>query len=140
MWYNSITIWLLHSPLQGLFSGNTMVVSYIGRKSGKTYHTPVDYSRSGETLLTISYKRRTWWRNMRGGAPVTIFLQGKEFAGLAEVIEDEQGVKEGLTAFIAGNPRVARIMGVKVSADNQPEPESLRHAAKERVIIRTTLT
>jgi hypothetical protein len=117
-----------------------MVVSYIGRKSGKTYHTPVDYSRSGETLLTISYKRRTWWRNMRGGAPVTIFLQGKEFAGSAEVIEDEQGVKEGLTPFIAGNPHVARKMGVKVSADNQPEPESLRHAAKERVIIRTTLT
>ena len=139
MWYNSITIWLLHSPLHGLFSGNTMVIGYTGRKSGKTYHTPVSYLRLGDTLLTISYKRRTWWRNMRGGASATIYLQGKDVNGRAEVIEDEQGVKEGLTAFIGANPRIARMFGVIVSADNKPESESLRLAAKDRVIVRTTL-
>jgi hypothetical protein len=139
MWYNAITVWLLRSPLHGLFSGNTMVVGYTGRKSGKTYQLPVGYIRLGEKLLTISYKRRTWWRNLRNGAQVTILLQGKDLSGWAEVVENEQGVMEGLTEFIGGNLRTARMFGLNVGANGQPDPESLRLAAKERVIVRTTL-
>src|SRR4030042_5393218 len=139
MWYNSITVWLLQSSLQGMFSGNTMVVGYTGRKSGKTYHLPVDYLRVGETLLTISYKSRTWWRNLRGGAPVTILLQGQDINAHSEVIEDEQGVAEGLKAFIVRNRSAARMFGVRLGADGQVDPESLMQAARNRVIVRTTL-
>jgi len=139
MWYNTITVWLLHSPLHGMFSGNTRVLGYAGRKSGKTYHLPVDYFRVGETLLTVSYKSRTWWRNLRGGASVTTYLQGKEVNGHAEVIEDEVGVVDGLKAIIRGKKQAARIFGVKLSADGQPDPETLRQAASERVIVRTVL-
>jgi hypothetical protein len=130
MWYNSITIWLLHSPLHGMFSGNTMVVRYTGRKSGKTYHLPVDYLRVGETLLTVSYKNRTWWRNLRGGAPVSIYLQGKDMRAHSVVIEDEQGVIEGLKEFIIGKRIAARMIGVRLGADGQPEQESLKQAAE----------
>jgi hypothetical protein len=137
MWYNPIMVWLLDSSLHGMLSGNMMVVNYTGRKSGKNYHLPVSYLQVGETLLTISYKRRTWWRNLRGGAPVTIRLQGKDIHGRAEVIEDEVGVIEGLTAFIAGNPRTAHDFGMKVGVDGQPEPESLRQAARACVIVST---
>jgi hypothetical protein len=137
MWYNPIMVWLLRSPLHGMLSGNMMVLNYVGRKSGKAYHLPVSYIRLGETLLTISYKRRTWWRNLRGGAPVTIRLQGKDVNGRAEVVEDEQGVMEGLTAFIAGNPPTARAFGMKVGVDGQPEPGSLQQAARKCVIVRT---
>src|SRR4030042_5724542 len=104
MWYNPIMVWLLRSPLHGMLSGNMMVLNYTGRKSGKAYHLPVSYIRLGEILLTISYKRRTWWRNLRGGAPVTIRLQGKDVNGRAVGVEGERGVMEGLTAFIHGNP------------------------------------
>jgi len=93
----------------------------------------------GETLLTISYKRRTWWRNLRGGAAVTIRLRGKDINGQAKVIDDEVGVIEGLTAFIAGNPRTAHAFGIKVGLDGQPEPESLRQAARACVIVSTDL-
>lgn len=139
MWYNSITVWLLHSPLQGMFSGNTMVLGYTGQKSGKTFHLPVDYLRVGETLLTVSYKQRTWWRNLRGGASVTIHLQGKDVNGHSEVIEDEVGVAEGLKAFIEKNPQTRRMIGVRLGVDGQLESESLQQAAGERVIVRTTL-
>jgi hypothetical protein len=139
MWYNTITVWLLHSPLHGMFSGKTMVVEYTGRKSGKTYHLPVDYFRVGEILLTVSFKRRTWWRNLRGGASVTIYLQGKNVNGYAEVIEDEVGVADGLKAIIGGNQQAARMFGVKLNADGQLKPDSLRQSARERVIVRTSL-
>lgn len=139
MWYNPIMVWLLHSPFHGMLSGSMMVVTYIGRSSGKAYHLPVSYLRKGETLLTISYKRRTWWRNLRGGAPVTLHLQGKDINGWAEVIDDEVGVIEGLSAFIAGNPRTAQAFGMKVGVDGQPEPESLLKAASACVVVSTDL-
>ena len=139
MWYNSITVWLLNSPLHGMFSGNTMVVGFTGRKSGKAYQIPVDYFQVGDTLLTVSYKHRTWWRNLRGGAPVTLHLRGKDINGHSEVIEDEQGVAEGLKAFIVRNRLAARMFGVRLGADGQVDPESLKQAARNRVIVRTTL-
>jgi hypothetical protein len=139
MWYNPIMVWLLHSPLHGMLSGNIMIVNYTGRKSGKSYHVPVGYLRVGETLLTVSYNRRTWWRSLRGGAPVTLHLRGKDIGAHAEVIETEQGVAEGLKAFIGGNPQNARMVRVRLGAEGQPETESLRHAAQGRVIVKTLL-
>jgi len=139
MWYNPITVWLLHTPLHGMFSGNTMVVGNTGRKSGNPYHVPVGYLRVGESPLTVSYKRRRWWRNLRSGASVTLCLHGEDVGAQADVIEDDQGVAEGLRAFIRGNQQAARMFGVKLSAEGQPEPESLHRASSERVIVRTSL-
>ena len=59
MWFNPIMEWVLKSPLQGMLSGNTMIVHFTGRKSGKEYHLLVGYLIINDTLLTVSYKRRT---------------------------------------------------------------------------------
>jgi deazaflavin-dependent oxidoreductase (nitroreductase family) len=135
MWFNPIIEWLLKSPLQRMISGNTMLIHYTGRKSGKIYHLPVSYLRVNDKLLTISSKQRTWWRNFRGGAAVTVLLKGKMVPAHAQVVEDDQGVAEGLTAFIGGNPQTARMFGVNLGADGQLETESLNQATKGRVIV-----
>jgi hypothetical protein len=70
---------------------------------------------------------------------VTIYLQGKNVNGYAEVIEDEVGVADGLKAIIGGNQQAARMFGVKLNADGQLKPDSLRQSARERVIVRTSL-
>jgi hypothetical protein len=109
-------------------------------ESGEAHHLPVGYLRMNDTLLTVSYKRRTWWRNLRSGGLVTIRLKGKEVFGTVEVVEDDLGVADELAAIIMGNPQAARMMRVKLDAKGQPEPESLKQAVKERVIVRTTLS
>jgi hypothetical protein len=139
MWTNNITEWLLKSPLQRLFSGNTMIIYYTGRRSGKAYHLPIGYLHMNDSLLTVSFKRRTWWRNLRGGAAVTLFLQGKMVPAQAKVMEDDPGVAEGLRAYIGQNPQAARMLGIKMNANGQPEPESLQQAVIDRVIVRTNL-
>ena len=139
MSYNPIMVWLLYSPLHRMLSGMMMVLNYSGRKSGKAYRLPVGYKRIDGSLLTISYKQRTWWRNLRGGVPIIIRLHGMDVSGRAEVIEDELGVEEGLRDFIGGDPKAGRMFGVKINANGQPDPESLKQAAKKRVIVRTTL-
>jgi hypothetical protein len=139
MWYNPIMVWMLYSSLHGMLSGNMMVLNYNGRKSGKAYRLPISYKKIDDTLLTGSYKRRTWWRNLRGGVPVIVRLQGKDINGQAAVVEDEQGVMNGITAYIGGDPRTARMFGVKLGTDGQPETESLRQVARDQVIVRTVL-
>jgi len=137
MWFNPIMEWLLKSPLHAMLSGNTMIVYFKGRKSGKAYHVPVGYLRVNDTLLTVSSRQRTWWRNLRGGAAVTILLKGKLISADAQAVEDDLGVAEGLRAFIGENPRMARIFKVNLTDHGQPEPESLEQAIRARVIVRT---
>lgn len=139
MWFNPIMEWLLKSPLHPIISQNTMLVTYKGRKSGKTYTTPVNYVRDGQVLTTTSYRHRTWWRNLRGGAPVTVRLQGKDLKAHADVIEDDEGVTTHLLAYLGQAPKVAKYFGVALDADGQPDQDDVATAAKERVIIHTRL-
>ncbi len=139
MGYNPIIIWLLYSPLHWIMSGMTMIIQYKGRRSGKDYQLPVGYLRNGDTLLTVSFRRRTWWRNLRGGAPVRLRLEGMDFNGFSEVIEDQAGVMEGLRKFIARDPRTARMMKIILDNNGQPEVESLSRAASVRVMVQTKL-
>ena len=139
MSYNPIMVWLLYSPLHRIISGITMVIQYTGRKSGKQYRLPIGYLRVGDTLLTTSLKRRKWWRNLRGGAQVILRLKGKDVTGYSTTIEDEQGVMEGIMAFINKDRKTARMFGVKPDMSGQVEAETLRQSASGRVIVRTTL-
>ncbi len=86
-WYNPLVTWLLRSPLHGLMSGSTVLVTVAGRKSGRAYTLPISYHQSGDSLTLITRHDKTWWRNVRAGAPVRLWLRGREVAGSAEVIE-----------------------------------------------------
>ncbi len=138
MWFNPIMEWLLKSPFHSLISKNTMILYYTGCKSGKAYHTPVGYQRVNNTLLTTSWKDRTWWKNFREGCDVKILLEGRLEAGHSQVYEDDAAVAEGLTQYIAANPQAARMFQVEMSENGQPENGSLQKAARVRVFIRTT--
>ena len=57
--YNPSVSWLLRSPLHGLMNNSTMLITFAGRKSGKTYTTPLNYVRDDHTLQVVSPKDRT---------------------------------------------------------------------------------
>jgi len=137
MWFNPIMKSLLYSPLHGLVSKNVMSITFTGRKSGQVFTVPVNYVPDGDGLLTVSLRGRTWWRNLRGGAPVTIRLQGRELKAIAEVIEDEYAVATNLMALLQGAPGYARYLQVKPGPDGQPDFTDVCRAAQGRVIVRT---
>jgi deazaflavin-dependent oxidoreductase (nitroreductase family) len=143
MWYNAIMAWLLRSPMHGLLSQNTMLMTYTGRKSGKTYSTPMNFVRAqedgGEIFLTTSYRHRTWWRNLRGGASVVLRVQGRDLKGRAEALEAPADVAEGLGHFLQLTPSWAKYYQVKLDPDGKPNASDLAEAAKSRVIVRTRL-
>ncbi len=139
MWYNPIMMWLLRSPLHGMLSGNTMIITYTGRKSGKVFSTPVNYVRDGEALWTVSYRGRTWWRNL-SDSPVTLRIQGKDVTGVAKAITDQREVADCLMVYLRKAPQIAKYMGVGLDASGQPKAEGVAEAAKARVMVRVQLS
>ena len=136
MWYNPIIAWILRSPLHGLLGGSLMVVTYKGRRSGKVYHTPVNCVRDDDTWLVTSFRRRTWWRNLRGGIPVTVRVRGQTWKTACEVLEDGEGVAANLMAYLKKVPHFAQYFDVALDADDQPNAEDVARAAETRVMIR----
>ena len=139
MWYNPIIAWILRSPLHGLLGGSLMVVTYKGRKSGKVYHTPVSCVRDGDTWLVTSFRKRTWWRNLRGGVLVGVRVQGRDWKTACEVLEDGEGVVANLMTYLRAVPHYAQAFDVALDADDQPNAEDIARAAQARVMVRIPL-
>ncbi|MCI0478593.1 MAG: nitroreductase family deazaflavin-dependent oxidoreductase [Anaerolineales bacterium] len=139
MWFNPIMIFLLRSPLHGLLSGSTMLITYTGRKSGKPITLPTNYVREGDALFITSFRARKWWRNLRGGARVTIRLQGRDYSGVAEAIEDADAVAQGLRAYFRRVPQWAKYSGVALGANGAPSVESVERAAQDKVMVEVRL-
>ncbi|NDJ52089.1 MAG: nitroreductase family deazaflavin-dependent oxidoreductase [Chloroflexi bacterium] len=138
-WYNSIVIGLLRSPLHPMMSKSTMIVNYEGRKSGRPYQLPVNYVEHGEHLLTLSNADRTWWKNLRDGAPVTLRLRGRDVSATGVVDEDDATVGEGLLTLFAAQPQYARFFNIKVDDKGQPlDAGAFAVVVKEKVIVRFT--
>jgi hypothetical protein len=96
---------LLNAPVAALaasprFGGvlrrsNIALVSYTGRRSGRTFSIPVAYRRRDADNIDIGANlpdAKTWWRNFLGdGAPVTVTLDGEERAGHGVAHRDDKG-------------------------------------------------
>jgi hypothetical protein len=86
MWYNPLVTWLLRSPLHGLMSANTLLLTYTGRKSGRSFTFPISYGREGDMLWLITRADKPWWKNIRGGAPVQVCVAGQDRLAEGEVM------------------------------------------------------
>ena len=137
-WVNRIVRAVLRSPLHRLLSGNTLLLTITGRKTGKQYTIPISYIQDGD-LLTC-YTASVWWKNVRGGAPVTVVLRGQKRSGYAESIADDpQRIAEALTHVFRRVPRDARYSGVRLDHGGQPNPADVARAAQFLVVIRIQL-
>lgn len=138
--YNPFVTAILHSPLHGLMSGSTMLITYTGRKSARTYTTPVNYIRDGGTLLSMSPRGHSWWRNLRGqgGAPVVVRLRGADFEGVGHAFEGGAAVEEGgLLTMLQKVPAYQRYWKVRLNPDGGPtDPRDLQRVATENVLVR----
>ena len=99
---NLIVPTLLRSPLHIFASAHVILLTFTGRKSGKVYTTPVEYMREGDCLTIFTQRGRTWWKNLQGGAPVTVRLRGRDVSGVARTITDEAAIS---TAFRRIHPK-----------------------------------
>ena len=105
-------------PLMGNpFTGYIMVLKTIGRKSGKLYHVPVNYTIYKGNIYCISgfRKKADWYRNLLANPEIEIILpSGNVFAHMEEVsnpdakriITRQVLINAGFAGYFEGyNPR-----------------------------------
>ncbi len=128
---------ILGSPLHGIISKTTLLITFTGRKTGKTYTTPVSYSQHGDQVYIFSHAK--WWKYLRGGAPVTLRLQGRDFRGTAEPIEDKQAIAAKLVDHLQNVPFDAKFYNVTFDEHKNPCSDEVEKAVKNVVMIRVQL-
>ena len=135
---NSAMKFILRSPLHGMVSKSVLLISFTGRKSGKTYTTPVDYSQEGDQVTIFTHAN--WWKNLRGGAPVSLHIRGRELQGLAEPVAEDKGlIAAGLAAHLRKVPSDAKYYGVTFDEGGNPKEEEVEKAVQSVVMLHIQL-
>ena len=134
--YNPIVAGILRSPLHAAMSNSTMLLTFTGCKSGRTYTTPVNYVREGDELLVVSSRGHSWWKNLRGATVVSVRVRGREMRSEAEAFEGE-AAEEGLLAVLRAVPAYRRYWKVELGEGGRPqEPDALQRVARDNALVR----
>jgi len=93
--FNAPVAALAASPRLGkTLRRNVTLITYTGRRSGRTISMPVAFRRDGDEIEIVANMpdAKTWWRNFLGeGAPMSLTLDGIERTGHAVAHRDETG-------------------------------------------------
>lgn len=135
-WYNAFVSFLLRSPLHWLLSGSVTLISVRGRKTDRMVTTPVNYvSAHGGVLYTVSDRRRMWWRNLEGGAPLTVRLRGQDRRGFGTVLVDPPVVAHELVKLVYRVPRYGAALHIKWTEGGEPNSADVERAAQRHVVV-----
>lgn len=105
---------LLRSPLHPLVSKHYMLMTFTGRKSGKTYSTPVQYyPQSDGSVIFFTQKTRVWWKNLRD-RDFTLRIAGTSFAGKADIVESASDV---LLNFKRAYPKISDETAIRLASE-----------------------
>jgi deazaflavin-dependent oxidoreductase (nitroreductase family) len=125
---------VLRSPMHGIVDKKILLITFTGRKSGKTYTTPVSYSQSDGQVVVFTHA--DWWKNLRGDVPVMLHIRGRELQGLAEPIaEDKQAVAAGLAEHLRKVRSDAKYYSVTFDDQGNPRSAEVEIAAQTVVMI-----
>jgi len=115
-----------------------MLLSFTGRRTGRSYTTPVSYVREGTNLLVPG--GGAWWKNLTSGT-ARVRLQGTWHVVTPEVIREPVALSAVMGRMLAINPAIAVFTGIRPGSDGRPFAESLeRERRREFVVVRLHLS
>ena len=136
-YFNPVTRFLLATPLHSLMSGRLMLLSFTGRKTGRSYTTPVSYVRIGDSLLVPG--GGAWWRNLEAGPRASVRLRGAWRSVTSEVVR-EPALADLLLGMIQKNPAIGVFTGIRVRSDGRLDASALeRERRRGFVVVRLRL-
>lgn len=131
---NPLVAAALRSPLHWLLSDRIALLSFAGRRSGRTYTIPVGYTERDYGDRLVLFTHSDWWKNFRGGAAVRLYLRGRERRGRAEPVTDTEALLAHVDAFIDRNGlTAARRLGLRIEGEERP-PDAELAAALEGTV------
>ena len=136
---NDFMSWVLRSPFHGMLSNGMMLITVTGCKTGKKITFPVGYYREGDSLWVITSRDRTWWRNLPGGAQVSLLLKHQPVTARAEPELDEKTVATRMREYLRHVPMAAKQLGIRME-NGKSNAEDIARTAKDRLFVRIKLT
>ena len=127
---NPIMRTVLRLPTHRLVDGHLLLLTFTGRRSGRTYQLPVGYHWIDGRLCLLT---NSGWRvNFRGGRPVVVRHRGEVHRGTATLEEDPGHVADVYARLIddMGHEQAGRRLGLRINVDRAPTHEELVEAVR----------
>lgn len=125
---------LLHSSAHWMMSRRIMTVTYLGRKSGKTYTTPVSYYRKKDTVYCFTNGK--WRLNFTNDNDATLRLRGVDYPASGAIYSGSKDQQVALmTEYFKAVPQDKKFYGVRNDASGEPDQSQVRQAAQVIDII-----
>lgn len=137
--FNLILPFFLRSRWHGAVSKDIVLIQFTGRKSGRVYTTPVSYIQDGDVVKIFTDANGKWWKNFQHGAPIKLWLQGREVQGTGEAVTDHAKIVPEVKDFLERVPRDASLYGIKLDQNGSLSLDAAAHAAEDTVMIRIQL-
>jgi hypothetical protein len=137
---NPLIVALLRSPLHRVMSRGLLVLTYVGAKTGARHTLPLSYAEVGGRPYLCTRSSR-WWRNLRDGRPVEIWLRGRRIAATPVIVDlASPEALDAFRAFLTANPKTGEMLyDVRAGADRRPVEEDLRREVRRSVVVRLDL-
>ena len=126
--------------LHHLLSKMMLVITFTGKKSGKTYVTPVGYYREGNRVTILTKRFRKWWLNFETAAPVEVLITGHSYAAQAASLTDTEIISPIIAHVVEKHRGDAQNYGIKLGNNGKADMESVREVAAKLVVVQLILT
>jgi deazaflavin-dependent oxidoreductase (nitroreductase family) len=138
-WANSLMRWALTTPgIQAMVGQGVALLTFTGRKTGKTYTIPVSYHRGEETVTVVTKRVRQWWRNFETAHEVELRLAGRKYTGKAEAMTGEEEALEFMVDYLGKRPIDAKAYGLaRDEITREKVAKILPHIVLIRIAIST---
>ena len=139
---------LLHLPPQIVYAiglgpliGNVvLLLTTIGRKSGKRRVTPLQYEEiDGVIYLGAALGQKAdWFRNIQANPKVEVRVKSRHFQGLAEPITDTQRIADFLEVRLRRHPKMIGAMLRAEGIRMPPHRSDLEQYATQLALVAIT--
>lgn len=128
---------VLQSRFHWLVSNWLVLVSYVGRRSGRQYTFPVAYHHLDDAVVAVTPKGESnWWRNFHEPRECHVWFDGTEHAATGALVTgDERGPL--LAEYFETHGLLRRALGGET--DQPSSPEQLARANPELAVVRFAL-
>jgi hypothetical protein len=112
---------ILESPLHGLFSEDKALVSFTDPLTGKRLSFSVPYQKEHRIIRVICPKGDKNWRKFIYGSPIKITVQGTQYQGWAEIIDDPEEARKEWRAILKKKPDLAAQFSIQILESDEPD-------------------
>lgn len=130
---------VLDTPgLHQLMSRRYLLLTFTGRRSGRSFRIPVAYARHGDRLVISTDS--PWWRNLVANPGVRLRLQGQDRDARATLVADEDAAVERLLLLTREVPGYHRPAGLRRVNGQVTQREAARAVRDGRRVIEFEVT